>query len=76
MAENTKTVEQFLRNLLMRTIEKEEQELVRIVGSDVLQDPVKGWNLGYLKEQYNKKNMHSMRINSVSISRWKRRLKV
>ncbi len=56
MAQKPETVEQFLRNLLMRALEKEEQELIRIVGDAVLQEPVKPWNLGYLKEQYKKEH--------------------
>lgn len=56
MAQTPETVDQFLKNLLMRAAEKEEQELVRIVGESVLQEPVKSWNLGYLKEQYKKEH--------------------
>jgi len=55
MAKNPTTIEQFLHKLLMRTIEKEEQELVRIVGPDILTTPLKPWNLAYLKEQYKQK---------------------
>lgn len=57
MAQNPETVEQFLKNMLMRTLEKEEKELVTIVGESVLQEPVKPWNLGYLKEQYKKEHL-------------------
>jgi oligopeptidase A len=56
MAQTPETVDQFLKNLLMRAAEKEEQELVRIVGESVLQDQVKPWNLAYLKEQYKKEH--------------------
>jgi len=54
MAQTPETVEQFLKNILMRAAEKEEQELVRILGESVLQEQVKPWNLSYLKEQYKK----------------------
>lgn len=56
MAQNPNTVEQFLRNVLMRTLEKEEQELTRIAGSNGLQEPIKPWNIAYLKEQYKKEH--------------------
>lgn len=56
MAQTPEKAEQFLKNLLMRAVEKEEQELVRIVGESVLQEQVKPWNLAYLKEQYKKEH--------------------
>jgi thimet oligopeptidase len=56
MAQTPETVDQFLKNLLMRAAEKEEQELVRIIGESVLQEQVKPWNLAYLKEQYKKEH--------------------
>jgi thimet oligopeptidase len=56
MAQNPATVEQFLRNLLMRTVEKEEQELRRIAGNAILQEPLKPWNIAYLKDQYKKEH--------------------
>lgn len=57
MAQDPQKVEQFLQNMLMRTIEKEEKEFTTILGEAALQQQIKPWNLGYLKEQYKKEHM-------------------
>ncbi len=57
MAQDPQKVEQFLQNMLMRTIEKEEKEFATILGEAALQEPIKSWNLGYLKEQYKKEHL-------------------
>lgn len=57
MAQDPQKVEQFLQNMLMRTIEKEEKEFATIFGQAAMQEPIKPWNLGYLKEQYKKEHL-------------------
>lgn len=57
MAETTETAEKFLINILMRTIEKEEQELISIIGPDALKNPIKAWNLPFNKETYKKTHL-------------------
>lgn len=64
MAEKPEAAEQFLHNLLMRSIEKEEKELVTIFGESALQEQLKPWNMPYVKEQY-KKNTYALDENKL-----------